>query len=225
MIIRRRLYHAIDAPAGQGKVISNAESYQKLSFIKQQPQDLVYRYMNSSIKPWILFFAIAGILTLCHKKIKTQVNSNPMDDVDLARYAGKWYEIARLPNHLNNELEDITYSYKSINASKLSVLNIAYMSDGKKHEKKGQANIENHRITGALEISFVWPYIWYKEAYHILYVSPDYNTALVSSNHANSLCLLARSPSISEEQKLYLLELADKRGFDTSNLIWPHQST
>ena len=148
--------------------------------------------------------------------------------VELDRYLGTWYEIARLPmRHEPREYTDITATYSLQPDGKVKVDNRARDAEGEVKQSVGEAEVVEGSGSAKLEVSFMpdglkWvPFT--KGDYWILRLDPDYRTALVGFPDRKYLWLLAREPGIDEAVKASYLETARQQGFDLSDLIHtPH---
>ena len=147
--------------------------------------------------------------------------------VDLQRYLGTWYEIARLPmRHEPREYTDITANY-ALEDGKVRVANRALDGRGELQESIGEATVVEGSGNAKLEVTFLpdglkWlPFT--KGDYWILRLDDDYDTALVGSPNRKYLWLLARRPSMPEARQMSFLETARQQGYDLSELIiTPH---
>ncbi len=153
------------------------------------------------------------------------VDTSTVEQLDLARYTGTWYEIARLPNRFERGLVNVRATYTLLGDGKVRVFNQGvHQNDGEPSEVTGQARRPHAAHQGQLQVSFVPPYFWFYGDYNVLYVSDDYQLAVVSGSDSRLLWFLARQSSISATQKAQLLEIAAKRGFDTAKLLWTPQN-
>ena len=147
--------------------------------------------------------------------------------VDLSRYLGTWFEIARLPmRHEPADFTDITAHYSLQDDGKVRVRNRALDGKGEVQESVGEASVVESS-NSKLEVSFLpeglrWiPFT--KGDYWILKLDPDYATALVGSPDRKYLWLLSRRPDVDETTKREYLEHARREGFDLDDLIHtPH---
>jgi apolipoprotein D and lipocalin family protein len=121
--------------------------------------------------------------------------------LDLTRYLGTWYEIARLPmRHEPAEYTDISASYTRQPDGTIRVDNRAFDGDGQLKESVGEAQVVDPAEPGKLAVSFLpeglrWiPFT--KGDYWILRVDEDYRTALVGSPDFEYLWLLHREPDL-----------------------------
>ncbi len=143
--------------------------------------------------------------------------------LDLRRYAGRWYEIARLPLGAERECDsDVTATYTLLRGGRVRVVNTCRTRDGELQEVRGIA-----RPAGAdgakLEVCFTpsglrWlPGAW--APYWVLHVAPDYSAAVVGTPDRKHLWLLSRSAFMDDAQLQRLLLHARAQGFDTTRLM------
>jgi apolipoprotein D and lipocalin family protein len=141
-----------------------------------------------------------------------------VSDIDLKRYAGTWYEIARLPNSFEKKLKCTSATYTIRNDGKITVLNKGnYISDPKKSSSaNGVAWIPDKNIPGKLKVQFFWPF---SGNYWILDLEKDYKYVLIGEPSFKYLWILAREKTMSDLTYQMLLQKAQKMGFNTSNII------
>jgi apolipoprotein D and lipocalin family protein len=153
---------------------------------------------------------------------KSTKDIKPVCNVNLERYLGRWYEIARLPHSFEEGLEYVTATYNSKDNGRIEVIN-AGMKNGEKKSAKGVAWVPDKNCTGRLLVSFFWPF---KSEYKIILLDEkDYQYAVVTSSNMNYLWILSRKPEISSELYDYLVGFAASKGFDTDKLIKVTQSS
>lgn len=148
--------------------------------------------------------------------------------VDLPRYLGTWYEIARLPmRHEPPEYTDISATYSLAPDGSLRVQNRALDGNGELHESIGQARPVDADDNSRLEVTFLpeglrWiPFT--KGDYWILRLDPEYRTALVGSPDHRYLWLLHREPSLDPTTREDFLATARALGYRLETLIQtPH---
>ena len=143
---------------------------------------------------------------------------NPVEDFDIERYMGKWYEIERLPNKFEEVLEDITAMYILRDDGYITVINEGRLIEDKSRVKqaKGKAWAPNPREPSKLKVSFVWPF---SGDYWVLRVDPDYNYALVGDPTGKYLWILSRERKLDPEIVLELKNYASILGFSVENMI------
>jgi apolipoprotein D and lipocalin family protein len=151
-----------------------------------------------------------------------------VQQLDLKRYAGLWYEIARLPTrHEKACAGDITAEYTLDGDGRLTVRNRCRLADGSTEEAEGHARVPDLARPGQLEVSFAPPVLrWFPPLwadYWVLFVDEAYQVALVGTPDREHLWLLAREPRMATADMEALRALALRLGFDTSRLVsQPH---
>lgn len=135
--------------------------------------------------------------------------------VDIKRYAGTWYEIARLPNNFEKGLKNVTATYNIQSDEKIEVINSG-VKNGKKKVARGVAWLRNKNCTGELFVSFFWIF---KSEYNIIRLDEkNYSFAVVTSSTMNYLWILSKTPKISNELYNDLISYAASKGFDVSKI-------
>jgi apolipoprotein D and lipocalin family protein len=146
-------------------------------------------------------------------------NSTTVTVVDLDRYLGKWYEIARFPHRFEKGLVGVTANYSKRTDGKIDVVNAGYENSlsGKYREAHGKAKIPDANEPGRLKVSF---FLFFYADYNILELDTlKYQYALVGSSSDNYLWILSRSPMMNAETYSMLVEKARARGYKVENLI------
>lgn len=144
-----------------------------------------------------------------------------MPQVDLARYAGSWYEIARLPAPFEAACSGQPTATYLPRGAGLEVINRCRSAQGMQ-EARGEARVVPESGNAKLEVSLwpAWtralPFAWAK--YWILYVDPAYEVALVGHPNRRFLWILARRPTLATPQLEALIEFAQQRGFPVERL-------
>ena len=144
--------------------------------------------------------------------------------VDLNRYTGRWFEIARLPMPFQKANEAAIAEYASNADGTVSVHNIAIRPDGSQHDIRGYAKVLNPPENTKLAVRFS---TWFgplipvpKEGnYWVLHVDDQYQEAIVGTPNRKYLWLLARTATIPGQSYAALVAKAEALGFDVSRLI------
>lgn len=146
-----------------------------------------------------------------------KVDNSVSGALDLKRYLGDWYEIARFDHKFERGIEFCKANYSLREDGKVAVKNTG-MKNGKPSEANGKAKLtDNPRI---LRVSFFGPF--YGD-YRVMLLDPDYQWVLVGGSDASYLWILARTPQIPEDVRATILAEASRRGYDVSKLIWVKQ--
>ena len=149
---------------------------------------------------------------------KTIKDLPTVKNVDIEKYSGQWYEIARLPNSFEKGLECVTANYTVKKNGKIEVLNKGYSSEnsGEFKTAKGTAWIPNAKYPGRLKVTFFWPF---SGNYYIISLDKNYKYALVGDPSRKYLWILSRSRSLESFTYSKLLDIAKNNGFDIKNII------
>ncbi len=170
------------------------------------------------------------LLSLCSVLIFSCAPQQPPSTIktvaslDLKKYMGTWYELARLPNRFEEGLTHVKAQYYLMDNGKVHVTNSGVDEEGKLASVSGRAFLPNESYPGHLALSFVPPYCWFYASYDVIYIDTQYQFAIISGgSDGDLLWFLARDSQVAEKEKAHLIELANSKGFDTSKLIWVEQ--
>ncbi len=148
-----------------------------------------------------------------------KLDTSVVNRVDLNRFIGKWYEIARFPHSFEKDLVGVTATYSFRKDGKIRVLNQGFKNslDGKLKRAVGKAKVPNQDEPGKLKVSFFW---FFYTDYLILELDEEnYQFALIGSSSDNYLWILCRTPQMSSDNYNMLLKKAENRGYDISRLM------
>lgn len=142
--------------------------------------------------------------------------------LDLNRYLGLWYEIARFDHFFERGMEGVTAEYSIFPGAKIRVLNSGHKGslDGKLKQAEGKAKQPDPSDPGKLKVSF---FLFFYGDYYILELDQDYRWALIGSSSKNYLWILSRTPQLASDELEMILKLAQDRGYDTGKLIFVKQ--
>jgi apolipoprotein D and lipocalin family protein len=146
-----------------------------------------------------------------------------VDAVDLNRYVGEWFEVARFPNRFQRQcVSDVRASYTQRADGRIDVINRCRTEDGSITEAHGAARVTDDRTFAKLKVRFApavlsfLPFVW--GDYWILGLASDYSWATVGSPDRNYLWILARTPSPDAERLTSAFAAARANGFDVERL-------
>ena len=124
------------------------------------------------------------------------VNTSTVKQLDIPRFMGKWYEIARYEHTFEKGMTYVTAEYSLLPDGKIRVINRG-MKNGKPKEIIGKARQPDPiEYPGRLEVSF---FLWFYADYYILELDKDYQHAIIGSNTDKYLWILSRSPEIPKD--------------------------
>ena len=166
------------------------------------------------MKKFFLMALSAMLFTGCES---AKLDNSTVKSVDLSRYLGSWYEIARFDHSFERGMEYAMAHYTMRDDGKIDVLNTG-IKDGRAKDAKGIAKTTS--IPGLLRVSFFGPFFG---DYRILMLEENSQYALVGGSNNRFLWILSRTPQLDEATLSLILAEADRRGYDTTRLLWVKQ--
>jgi len=141
-----------------------------------------------------------------------------VQNVELEKYLGKWYEIARFPHSFEKDLQGVTATYSMGDNGKILVLNEGYKGSlsGEHKIANGKARVVDAANPGYLQVSF---FLWFYADYYIMELDTiNYQYSLVGSRSSDYLWILSRTPQMDENTFKMLTDKALNLGYDLSKL-------
>lgn len=165
------------------------------------------------IRSMILMIPVLSLFS----KARSQDPLQTVAQVDLQRYAGRWYEIASFPQRFQKGCQATTATYTLSPKGYVIVENRCRRKSltGKKSSIRGKAFVVKGSGNAKLKVQFFWPF---KGDYWIIDLAPDYQYAVVSNPSRKYLWILCRQPHMEESQYQMILQKLQSRGFDLSKL-------
>ena len=133
------------------------------------------------------------------------------ESVDLQRYMGTWYEIARLPNHFQSKCASDVQARYRMDGGVVRVLNRCRKPDGTVTKAKGIAKVVPGSGNAKLRVSFFWPFYG---NYWILALDPEYRWVLVGEPRRKYGWILSRTTSLDGSIVERVLTRAEQLGYD-----------
>lgn len=164
------------------------------------------------MKMFLIVFAFSAI------NIYTQTNPpTTVKFVDLKKYAGLWYEIAKVPNSFQDQcLKGTTAKYVLKNDGEISVINSCIDEDGKVDDADGVARIVDNKTNAKLEVSFVsffgWRPFW--GDYWIIGLDDNYQWAIVGTPNRKYGWVLSRTPKLDETTMNKIFGIIKDQGYN-----------
>ncbi|MEI6261314.1 MAG: lipocalin family protein [Deltaproteobacteria bacterium] len=146
----------------------------------------------------------------------------PVNDFELDKYLGKWYEIARLDHSFEEGMEQVTAEYSLREDGGVQVKNRGFSKKNNKwSEAEGKAFFAGKSSHGYLKVSFFGPFYG---SYVVFELDKDkYQYAFVSGPNTSYLWLLSRTPTVDEDILFQFIKKAKNLGFETEKLIYVSQ--
>ena len=175
----------------------------------------------------LVLLSLATIISFSTIAFKSSTNKNkypPLEteqNIELSKYLGKWYEIARYKNNFQKGCLGTTAEYGK-KGRYITVLNSCKKVDGKIKKGKALATVSNKETNATLKVSFV-PILNYfglfAGDYNILKIGPDYEYSLVGDKKRSVFWILSRTKVINENLYEELLDIAEDKGFKKELII------
>ncbi len=153
------------------------------------------------------------------KRAAIPKGAEPITNFELNKYLGKWYDIARMNfKHETDNSTNVFLKYSLREDGLVSVNNNAFLEKEQKwYSRTGKAKLRGAANIGALNVTFdniKWA------GYNVIAVDEAYKYALVFGRNLNLMWILSRTKTIPEEIKNNYLKIAEKTGYNTSNLTY-----
>ncbi len=152
----------------------------------------------------------------------TSVPMQTVQSLDLNRYLGKWYEIARFPNRFELNCVGVTAEYFLRKDGKVRVLNSCRKNtlDGELEQADGQASV---KAPGKLSVTFVPWLPFAKGDYWVLHLNSNYSLAVVGEPKGKTGWILSRTPTIDVDSRNLAENILRKNGYDITELYYVPQ--
>jgi apolipoprotein D and lipocalin family protein len=170
---------------------------------------------------WIFFFMILSFLLSGCASIPSGVHA--VDNFQIDKYLGTWYEIARLDHSFERGLINVSATYTLRDDGGINVLNKGFdQKSGKWKQIKGRAYFVGDKSIGRLRVTFFWPFYG---GYNVIVLDKEnYSYTVVCGPTRSYLWILAREKTIDEPVIDNLVNTAKNLNFKTDKLIFVQQN-
>lgn len=166
---------------------------------------------------------VQALVTSC-ADLKSRDSLSTVPSVDIGRYAGTWYEIARLPMWFQRHCVDSSATYTPRSDGTIAIHNECATEKGGIDKADGVATVIDTKTNARLAVIFD---NWFARLfgssregnYWILDLDTEYRTAIVGTPDRRYLWILSRTPVLDEETYQRLVKKAEQLGFSVSGLI------
>lgn len=171
---------------------------------------------------------VLALSALAPLAVPAQTTAAPLqlqtiERLDVARYLGSWYEIAKYPNRFQRQcVADTQALYRQRDDGQLDVVNRCRQANGEMTEAVGRARQIGAADSPKLEVRFApawlsWlPMVWGN--YWVIDLDPAYQLVAVSEPKREYLWILSRTPAVNAAAYQALLGRLQQKGFDLSKL-------
>ena len=167
---------------------------------------------------------ILSLLFLVSCSTTKNPGQTTVEFVDLERFMGNWFEVARYVTPLQNECGAAKITYK-MKKKEIEMIHACHEKIGKKTKVKrvtGLGEVSDMKTNAKWKVSYLPVFKnWHMFASSIWIVSldPDYQYAILGHPTHKHLWILSRTPEISPEKYEELLAIAQSKGYKTKELI------
>ena len=187
--------------------------------------------LSGNQSAWLLFLVLTFVISVGCARVSIEPELPPLEtvtSVDLTRYSGTWYEIARLPMWFQRDCVASQAIYTLLLNGNVGVKNQCLTTSGDQKQAQGVATVVDENTNAKLYVVFDnwaaklfsgWGSAPTEGNYWILYLDLDYRTALVGTPDREYLWVLSRSPTLEKAIYEKLVSLGKQKGYFTANLI------
>lgn len=166
----------------------------------------------------VSLIVVIGIVVFFSSCASIPQKAKPVENFDVNRYLGTWYEVARFDFRFEKDLDNTSANYTLDEKGNVIVLNSGYNFVKKKWSKAdGVAKFRGDKNIAALKVSFFGPFY---SGYNVIALDENYQYALIAGKSLDYLWILSRTKDLPNEIKTEYLKVAEEIGYDTSRLIW-----
>ncbi len=167
-----------------------------------------------------------GAVTVAYAQTKPL---QTVEKVELDKYLGVWYEVARKPMYFQNQCDrDVSATYTLNENGNVKVDNRCYSKGGQLKQSVGEAFVQNSPFNTKLKVSFLPEAVrWLpvgRGDYWVLKLDENYQTVLVGEPRRKYMWVLSRSAHPDESVVKEYLDYAKSLGYDLSDIIHTQQT-
>jgi apolipoprotein D and lipocalin family protein len=171
----------------------------------------------------ITFLALFIFVSTVSAQPTTKPALSPVNGIDINRYAGRWYEIAKYPNRFQKQcVANTTANYTVKKNGRIEVLNECVKKDGTTVKALGEAKIGDKSNNAKLKVRFApgfmsfLPFVWAN--YWVIDIAPDYSYSVIGEPGRDYFWILSRSPEMNTATYQTILRRAETMGFDPNRV-------
>ena len=171
------------------------------------------------------FMLLAALAVVANAQSQSKPPLKVVPEVDLYRYMGTWYEIARLPNSFQKKcVTEVTATYTLLDDGEIIVVNRCRAENGEISEARGCAKrASDDEPNSKLKVRFApaflsfLPFVW--GDYWIIILPADYSYAVIGEPDRKYLWILSRTPAMDETRFQGIIDQITQEGYDVTGLM------
>lgn len=161
--------------------------------------------------------SVLTFIVLCNFVFAQQNPPTTVKYVDLKKYVGLWYEIAKIPNSFQDQCKKNTTAKYTLNSNgEISVTNSCIDEVGKEDDADGVVRVVDKKSNAKLEVSFVsffgWRPFW--GDYWIIGLDENYQWAIVGTPNRKYGWVLSRTPNLDSTTMNKVFGILKDQGYD-----------
>ena len=162
----------------------------------------------------LAILTLSMLLLACQSAPRTSMDT--VDQLDIERFMGDWYVVGNIPTLIERGAHNAIESYELTPDGRVATT-FRFRDGGfdgpeKIYRPTGFVRDESHAIWG---MQFIWPI---KAEYLVIYVDDNYERTIIGRTKRDYLWFMARKPSLSEAEYDEMLQVAEKAGYDLSQI-------
>jgi apolipoprotein D and lipocalin family protein len=166
---------------------------------------------------WLSLMVLTGSAAVA----SAQAPLRTVQEVDLKRYSGEWYEVARMPNRWEDEcVSDVTVDYALKPDGGMNFRNVCLEKNGATNTSHSRAKVVDKTTNAKMKVTFFWPL---SADYWIIALDGNYKWAVVGQPDREYLWVLSRTPSLPTPVMAHIRKTIDASGYESSRLILTKQ--
>ena len=168
-------------------------------------------------KKIVLILAIFLNFTACNQQ-KLDLNKLSVDNFEIEKFLGLWYEVAYIPNSFQNIHKNTQYEYFFDKNKKLYLQKFWQNSDGKSENNEHEIIFLWTKNYGSLQI-LSFP----SRVQNVVKIDGNYKYALIFGDTTNEFYIFSRTKTLPEPLKMVYLNYAKSKGIDINKIVWTQQ--
>ena len=173
--------------------------------------------MADRIRKTLLLAAAVSVLAITVSGCQSMPPIRTAEYVDLDRFMGDWYVIASIPTFIEKNAYNAVESYERDGDDRIATT-FSFRKggfDGKEKVYEPTGFVRDDASNAVWGMQFLWPI---KAEYRVVYVDDHYGQTIIGRTARDYVWIMARTPTIPEEDYTRLVALLAEEGYDTTEI-------